>query len=222
MWTAIILAFVAAVVIAAVGWLWKAPRRRVAAFIRAGRGRPFSELHAVTTARVPPTWSRVDTPEGPKMAWQCELIVTNGGNRADAAVRGEMRWHGRSDAFLTPIARLDTHQLISELGPGAAGLLILTAWSPIGEGEDPAGDQRTEIVLFDRYGGHHGTEVTFSPVPRATVAPGTCGVSSARAGRTLVCDKPSGHDGAHSVLDRTTGIASTWDDYGPGPDFVVR
>ncbi len=44
--------------------------------------RPESRLHVVRGSPFPPTWTRVETPEsGPMIAWQCRLIVTNGGTR---------------------------------------------------------------------------------------------------------------------------------------------
>lgn len=211
---------IVAAIVALFGWIWKAPRLWIAEFIQAGLNRPRSELHAVVTGRFPPTWSRVDTPDGPQVGWQCELRVTNGGNRVDSPVRGELEWRGRRTTFTTPMSDGQGRPL-PFLEPEWSGLLRLNAWTPIRDGEDPQGDQATEVVLFDRHEGSHPAAVTFSPVPKPVVTPGQCGSSSVRGPRTLICDRPVGHDDGHSVRDPATGVVSTWDESGPGPDFAV-
>jgi hypothetical protein len=212
---------IVAVIVAVFGWVWKAPRRYVVEFIRAGRRKPYSSLHAVVTGRMPPVWTRVETPDGPQVAWQCELMVTNGGNRIDSPVRGELGWESRTATFTTPLAVPNTGQIMTFLNPTWTGSLKLNAWTPLREGEHPKGALDAKITLFDRYGGLHRSRVKFAQMVGPVAPPGRCGSSSVRNGRTLMCDKPAGHDGGHSVLDPATRIASTWDENGPGPDFLV-
>lgn len=210
---------IVAAIVAVFGWIWKAPRRWIADFVRAGLNRPRSELNAVLTGAFPPRWSRLDTPDGPQIGWQCQLRVTNAGNRVDSPVRGELEWRGRKTTFTTALS--DGQRPLPFLEPDWSGLLRLNAWTSLRDGEDPDGDQDTEVVLFDRHKGHHSSPVTFSPVPQPVVPPGQCGSSSVRGERTLICDQPAGHDGGHSVRDPATKIVATWDENGPGPEFVV-
>ena len=221
MWGAILLALAAAVVVALISLVFKRPRGYVVEFWRAGRGMPYSRFHIVLGSHWPSVWMVVPSGEGPKIAWQCELIVTNGGNREDAPVRGELRWGKRSTVFTTPLrpTRHDQPTLLASLAPEEGGVLMLNAWTSLEPGDEPAGDLLAAIVLYDRHGGHHEAEVIFSPTPppppRAT-PPGECGTSVDRGDRMVYCDLPVGHAGAHIAHDEVNGMRVRWDDDG-GP-----
>jgi hypothetical protein len=222
-WTDLLWAMAAAAIVGLIVWLFKRPREYLTEFWRAGRNKPFSRLHVVLGSHFPPNWMRVDTAGGPKMAWQCELTITNGGNRPDAPARGELRWNGRTTTFLTALTR--RNQLIADgaLEPGESAPLLMSAWTDLRDSEDPASDQRTVLRLFDRYGGSFQLRVTFPPVHRVVVQLGECRVTTVRDNRTVFCDQPEGHEGQHSALDPATSIATTWgdDDDAPGGDFLV-
>jgi len=220
-WTDLLWALAAAAIVGVIIWMFKRPREYLTKFWRAGRNKPFSRLHAVLGTHFPPNWMRVDTAEGPKMAWQCELTVTNGGNRDDAPARGELRWNGRTTTFTTPLIIRGQPTIVAALQPEASATLLLSAWTDLKDGEDPAGDQHTALRLFDRYGGSYRLRVTFPPVRRAVVQPGKCGVTTVRDNRTVFCEQPEGHDGQHMALDPDTRIVTTWGDDGGPEDFLV-
>jgi hypothetical protein len=221
-WQDLLWALLAAIIIGAITFAFERPRKYVVDFWRRGRNRPFSQLHVVLGGRWPSVWTRVQSVEGPRIAWQCELIVTNGGNRTDAPVRGEIRWNQRAATFLTPLRPAAAGPgRVTELAPEQAATLIVNAWTLLEPGDNPAGDLRAEVVLFDRFGGSHKTAVTFSPPPRAVVQSGKCGSSTVKDDEFIYCDQKEGHAGNHSRLDETTGISTTWDDDGGSQDFLV-
>lgn len=215
----IITGVIVAAIVAVFGWIWKAPRRWIVEFVKAGFNKPGSELHAVVTGRFTPIWSRVDTPDGPWVAWQCELRVTNAGNRVDIPVRGELVWQGRRTTFTTALS--DGQRQLPILDSNWSGLLKLNAWTSLRAGENPGGELLTEIILHDQYGGHQPSQVTFSPVTPPVVPPDQCGATTVRDGKTLLCDQRDGHGGGHSHQNVNMRIVTTWDESGAGPDFVV-
>lgn len=224
MWVDLGWALVAAVIVGLAVWIFKRPRQYLVEFIRAGRNKPYSELHAVLIGQFDPVWTVVPTSQGPQIAMQCGLTVTNGGNRIDAPVRGELRWKRRTTTFVTQLTSVGPHgvRVVPDLVAGASARLMLNAWVLLRASDKPAGNLRTKMVLFDRYGGSHRTRVTFSPLRQPIVPQGVCGMSTVRNNQTLSCDRPAGHDGDHSRMDAATGIATTWgDDGGPGQDFLV-
>jgi hypothetical protein len=125
--------------------------------LRKTLGRPYSPLHAAVVGHSGPIWMRIDSPSSPRISWQCFIEVTNGGNRRDAAVRVELRWR-KLVATVTTWALPPRRET---LRPSTSGRLKLDAWTPLGPGEDPAGDLEAELSLFDLYGGVHRTKVIF-------------------------------------------------------------
>jgi hypothetical protein len=136
--------------------------------------RPESRLHVVRGSPFPPTWTRVDAPErGPMIAWQCQLIVTNGGTRPDAPVNGELSWSGRVTSFTAPLSR-PGQPAVTTLAPNESATLMLNAWTPLKDGETPDGNLSADLRLFDRFEGSSNTvRVTFSLPPMSAVLPET-------------------------------------------------
>lgn len=217
-------AFVAALVVGVIFGVLKRPREWVRDSWRAGRGKPYSELHAVLVGQIDPTWSvQRQTADGPQLSFQCRLNVTNGGNRTDAPVRGELRWNGHTTTFTTPLSALvyGVRGRVLDLAPNASAILTLNAWIRLTPSDDPKGDLRTEIVLFDRFEGSHKTRVTFRPIRQAVVPPGKCGHPTVKDDEFMYCDQGEGHDGDHSHRDESTGIVTSWGDDGTTQDFLV-
>jgi hypothetical protein len=213
---AVLLAIGAAVLVALFGIAFRRPREYIVEFWRAGRGRPRSRFHIILGSHWPSVWMVVPSGEGPKIAWQCELTVTNGGNREDAPVRGELRWGARATVFTTPLrpTRHDQPSLLASLAPEEAGVLMVNAWTSLEHGDDPAGELRADIVLYDRYGGDHRTQVTFGPAPPAPprVTPlGECGMSADLGARLVYCDLPADHEGEHVAHDEVNGMRARWE-----------
>jgi hypothetical protein len=58
-WQALILMIVAATpILGTVGFVFKRPRKYVIELIRAGRGKPYSKLHALLVGQFSPVWAR--------------------------------------------------------------------------------------------------------------------------------------------------------------------
>jgi len=220
-------------VILVVTTLWKRPWRAIVGFARAGRNRQRSKLQCIV-GPFGGTWTRITTPQGRFIVWNCELTVTNDGNRVNAPVKGTIAWKKRIAAFPTrlriqvpdPIhpgySMLNT---VADLGPNDTARLTTEAFMSMQDDDDAHGKLSAKIEFTDRYNQKHRVRTTFLEHTFPVPPPGQCGSNTIKDGKTFTCDKPTGHPEVHSsgkpVPGSSSILVTTWDDSGPGSDFLV-
>jgi hypothetical protein len=232
---ALLIGVAAGLIVAFILAVLKKPRTAILRIFRAALNRPHSKLHLVL-GPPPVIWTPIDAaPEGRCIAWRCQIVVTNEGNRTNAPVRGVLRWKRRDVGFATPLSirvpipgHMDYHQsqTVVDLTPNDTARLTVHAWTPLRDKREPSGTQRARLSVIDRYNTWHRVKVDFASIPPHKPMAGSCGKSTINDEKPIRCDLPSGHGGFHSAKHRLEGaiadVVTTWDDDKPGQqDYVV-
>jgi hypothetical protein len=101
---AVLIGVISGLMVAAILGVWSIPRKYIAGRIRAALKRPQAKLHLIL-GTFPPTWIEVKGAGDRRMiAWQCQIHVTNDGNRQNSPVKGVLRWNGQDAVFSTPLS----------------------------------------------------------------------------------------------------------------------